>query len=181
MHKLFGYFGVSLIFNSVYVYGTRCCITLLTVLDFKQSILRLSALHCKSQRGWSFRLERKSIFKNYTTSSIQLITRHRAYSSLHDIEHTAHYTTSSIQLITRHRAYSSLHDIEHTAHYTTSSIQLITRHRAYSSLHDIEHTAHYTTSSIQLITRHRAYSSLHDIEHTALAPSHPPPFLDGLV
>ena len=35
------YFRVMLIFNSSYVYGGRCSITLHTVLTFKQNILRL--------------------------------------------------------------------------------------------------------------------------------------------
>ena len=34
--------------NSVYVYGARCSITLLTVLDIEQNILRLSTFHCVS-------------------------------------------------------------------------------------------------------------------------------------
>ena len=57
--KMFGYFRVTLIFNSVYVYGTRCSIALLTVLDVEQDILRLPTFHCMPQRGWSFKIEEK--------------------------------------------------------------------------------------------------------------------------
>ena len=48
VHKMFGYFCVMLIFNTVYVYGAQC-IGLLTVLDVKQNIFLIPTFHCKSQ------------------------------------------------------------------------------------------------------------------------------------
>ena len=48
---MFGYFGVTLIFYSVYVCGARSSIGLLTILDIEQNILRITTFHWKSQRG----------------------------------------------------------------------------------------------------------------------------------
>ena len=47
--KMFGYFCVMLIFNTVYVYGAQCNIGLLSVLDVKQNIFWIPTFHCKSQ------------------------------------------------------------------------------------------------------------------------------------
>ena len=43
---MFGYFHVTLNFNSVYMYGVQCSIALLTILDVEQNILRLPTFHC---------------------------------------------------------------------------------------------------------------------------------------
>ena len=50
------YFRDMLIFNSIYMYGARCSIGLLTILDVKQNIFMTINFHSKLQRECNFKI-----------------------------------------------------------------------------------------------------------------------------
>ena len=64
------YFRDMLIFNSIYMYGARCSIGLLTILDVKQNIFTTINFHSKLQRECYFKIKNEVDLKKITPHQV---------------------------------------------------------------------------------------------------------------